>query len=129
MVLSLLLMSSKVYISYKTLRKINPEAARTAVLEYLSSNGGNVAEVSRTFGVQRLTIYNIIKRSSGDLQDKPRTPHRIANKTRPDVEQKVLESATKTGLGAKRLQKFLYEHYQIEIAYGTLRGILRRSKS
>lgn len=121
-------MSSQPQISYKTLRKINPEAARTAVLEYLSSNGGNVTETAKTFGVQRLTIYNIIKRASGDLEDRSRAPNRVANKTRSDVEQRVLASAAETGLGAKRLQKFLYEHYQIEIAYGTLRGILRRSK-
>jgi len=30
-------------IDYKTLRKINPEAARIAVLEYLKTNRGNIA--------------------------------------------------------------------------------------
>ena len=36
-------------INYKVLRKINPEAARLAVIEYLYTNKGNI---SVTFGSQ-----------------------------------------------------------------------------
>jgi hypothetical protein len=37
-------MSPGARIDYKTLRQINPEAARKAVLEHLKANGGNKAE-------------------------------------------------------------------------------------
>lgn len=119
-------MSSKPQISYMLLRKISPETGRTAVLEYLKSNKGNVTKTAIVFGIQRSTIYNIIRRSPHNLKDKSRAPHKVANKTDYDTEQKILEAAARTGYGAKRLQKFLKEQYKIKIAYGTLRGILRR---
>lgn len=34
-------------IDYKALRKINPEAARMVVLEYLKAYGGNIADCAR----------------------------------------------------------------------------------
>jgi hypothetical protein len=37
-------MSPGARIAYKTLRQINPEAARKEVLEYLKANGGNIAD-------------------------------------------------------------------------------------
>jgi hypothetical protein len=33
-------------INYKTLRKINPEAARLTVIEYLSTNKGNISDAA-----------------------------------------------------------------------------------
>jgi len=47
-------------IDYKALRKINPEAARLAVIEYLSSNGGNISDCAQAFGIQRPVIYDIL---------------------------------------------------------------------
>jgi hypothetical protein len=43
--------SSGSRIDYKTLIKINTEAARKAVLEYLKTNGDNIDEVAKVFGV------------------------------------------------------------------------------
>lgn len=40
-------------INYKALRKINPEAARLAVIEYLKTNKGNISDAARVFGIQR----------------------------------------------------------------------------
>lgn len=122
-------LSSKDYnlINYKHLRKINPEAARTAVLEYLSSSR-NITATARAFGIQRLTVYDILKKGqSANLKDRSKAPNRVANKTKPDIEQKIRKAAFKTGLKGKSLQKYLYEYYNLKIAYGTLRGILRRS--
>lgn len=114
-------------INYASLRKINPEAARTAVLEYLSSSR-NITATARAFGIQRLTVYDILKKGqTANLKDRSKAPNRVANKTKPDIEQKIRVSAFKTSLKGKSLQKFLYERYKLKIAYGTLRGILRRS--
>jgi len=50
-------------IEYKELRKINPEAARLAVLEYLKTNNRNICEAARVFGINRPVIYDIIGNS------------------------------------------------------------------
>jgi transcriptional regulator of acetoin/glycerol metabolism len=41
-------------------RKINTEAARQAVLEYLKTNGGNVTDAARIFGINRSAVYDIL---------------------------------------------------------------------
>jgi transposase-like protein len=56
-------MRAGVHIDYKTLRKLNPEAARRAVLEYLASCEHNVAETARAFGLTRATVYAICAKS------------------------------------------------------------------
>ena len=62
-------------IDYKALREINPEAARQAVLEYLESNGGMVADAARMFGINRCVVYDILqKQAQGDLRDRSRVP-------------------------------------------------------
>jgi len=50
-------MPSGVRIDYRSLRAVNPETARLAVLEYLDSCGHNVAETARTFGLTRAYLY------------------------------------------------------------------------
>lgn len=112
------------------LRKISPEAARTAVLEYLSSSKGNITKTAKAFGVQRLTVYDIIKKSkSGNLKDQSKAPKKVANKTAEEIEEKILSERLRTGFGAKRLVKHLVKNYQIFIPLGTLKGILKRTQS
>ena len=48
-------------IDYKQLRRINPEAARKAVLEYLRTNNHNISEAAFIFGIRRPVVYDIIK--------------------------------------------------------------------
>jgi transposase len=122
-------MSPGARIDYKTLRQINPEAARKAVLEYLKTNGGNKAEAARVFGVNRTVVYDILKKGAeGDLQDRPKVPKHQPNKTSPEVERKVIDARNKTRLGPKRLSIYLRKYHALQVPPGTIRHILRRNK-
>src|SRR3972149_1767611 len=95
-------------IDYKTLRRINAEAARCAVLEYLAACGHNVTETARTFGITRPVVYAILaKQRDGYLGDRSRAPHRQPRKTPPEVEERVVAARNKTRLGPKRLSLYL----------------------
>lgn len=116
-------------IDYKALRKVNPQAARLAVLEYLKTNGGNIADCACIFGIQRPVIYDIIgKEKEGDLTDRSKAPKRCPFQTSATVEDKVLEVKNKTHLGPKRLSIYLAKYENLSVAYGTIRHILRRNK-
>ena len=116
-------------IDYKSLRKINPEAARLAVVEYLSSNNGNISSTAKAFCIQRCVIYDILrKQREGNLCDRSRMPIHSPNKTSPDIESKVVEIKNKTRFGPKRLSKHLKKYYSLKVAYGTIRHILKRNK-
>lgn len=120
--------SSKIVINYKRLRRINPEAARTAVLEYLQARRGNISETAKVFGLTRAVIYDIIrKREQGSLQDRPRAPRRVANRTPRPIEQLVISIRQQEKLGPKAISFKLYKEHQIDLSYGTIRGILRRA--
>ena len=122
-------MSPGTRIDYKTLRRINPEAARKAVLEYLKTNGGNKADVARVFGVNRTVVYDILKKAAeGDLQDRSKTPKHQPNKTPLAVEQEVIALRNKTRLGPQRLSIYLAKYQDLQVSPGTIRHILRRNK-
>ena len=122
-------MSPGARIDYKTLRQINPEAARKAVLEYLKTNGGNKAEAARVFGVKRIVVYDILKKAGeGDLRDRPKTPKHQPNKTPLEVEQKVIAVRNKTRLGPQRLSIYLTKYQDLQVPPGTIRHILKRNK-
>lgn len=122
-------MKAGIRINYKELRKVNPEAARKAVLEYLQTNGRNIADTARIFGIQRPVVYDILrKQEEGDLSDRSKTPKRQPRKTPKYIENRVLETKNKTGLGPKRLSKYLEKYEEINVPYGTIRHILRRNK-
>lgn len=123
----------KIVIDYKRLRKINPEAARTAVLEYLKSNGNNVSDCAKVFGLTRAVIYDIIRKSKeGNLQDRSRAPKKVSNRTPGVIEQLVInirQQEKREGgkiLGPKAISFKIYREYKIDLPYGTIRGILRR---
>jgi transposase len=116
-------------IEYKELRKINPEAARRAVLEYLKSNSVNISEAARVFGVTRPVIYDILsKQRQGDLKDRSKRPRRQPSKSAPEVEDKVVEAKNKTRLGPKRLALYLRKYEHLSLPWPTVRNILRRNK-
>lgn len=117
-------------INYKKLRSINPETARTAVLDYLQSNGKNISDCAKVFGVQRVVVYDIVKKASkGNLKDQSRAPKNMPGKTSDEIETLVVEAKNKTGFGPKWLLVYLIRYHQIDLSYGTVRNILRRNKS
>lgn len=119
-----------VRIDYKKLRQISPETARMAVVEYLSSNGGNVLGCSKVFGVNRAVIYDIIKKNKeGSLKDRSKAPQNIPHKTAPYAEDLIIQIAKATNLPPKRLGYHILKYYGLDIPYGTLRHILRRNRS
>jgi transposase len=116
-------------INYKTLRKINPEAARLAVIEYLSTNKGNISDAARVFGLQRTVVYDILKKKKeGDLRDRSRAPLRSPYKTPGETEDQVVKAKNQTHLGSKRLSVYLQKYEKIKVPYGTIRHILRRNR-
>src|SRR5574340_1514299 len=117
-------------IDYKQLRKINPAAARQAVVAYLRAQGGNIARTARAFGIQRPVVYNILaKQRAGDLSDRSKAPHRQPRRTAAAVERQVVEATNTTRLGPERLALWLRKYGCVEVAPGTIRHILRRNKA
>jgi putative transposase len=118
-----------VQIPYKELRKLNPEAARRAVLEYLKASGHNVAETARLFGINRPVVYDILrKEGEGDLGDRSKTPRRQPRKTRRRVENQVIEAKNRTHLGSRRLAIYLAKYEKLSLPWPTVRNVLRRNK-
>ncbi|MEW6663650.1 MAG: helix-turn-helix domain-containing protein [Thermodesulfobacteriota bacterium] len=114
---------------YKKLRKINPEAARRAVLDYLETNNQNISDAAASFGINRTVVYDIIRRSrEGALRDRPRVPKRQPRKTPREIENKVVEMKNKTQLNPKQLSEYLKKHEGISIPTGTIRHILERAE-
>ena len=105
---------------YKELRKINPEAARRTVLDYLKSNNHNISNAAATFGINRTVVYDIIKRSNeGNLKDKPRVPKSQPRKTPQEIEHKIIEIKNKTQLRPKKLAEYLKKYEGLSIPTGT----------
>jgi transposase len=116
-------------VPYKVLRQLSPQAARLAVLEYLKTNGGNIADAARVFGVNRAVVYDILrKQGEGDLRDRPRTPRRQPRKTPAAVEELVIEAKNRTHLGPQRLSLRLEKDAHLKLPAGTIRHILRRNR-
>jgi len=67
-------------IDYKQLRQINPEATRRAVLEYLKSNGHNISQTALVFGINRIVVYDILrKEEQSNLKDRSRAPRKAVS--------------------------------------------------
>ena len=117
------------HIDYKSLRCINAEAARYAVLEYLTSCGHNVAAAARAFGITRPVVYDILaKQRQGDLCDRPKAPKHQPRKTPSKVEEQIIAAKNKTRFGRERLSLYLAKHEGICLSWATIRHVLRRNR-
>lgn len=112
---------------YKSLRKINPETARMAVMQYLSSNNSNVYKAAKFFMVTRRVVYDIIKRNKqGLLKDLSRVPKTLRNKTPDETQELVVRLHTKHNFSARQIEAYLKQNGIVRLPYGTIRHILAR---
>ena len=120
--------TQQVTIDYKALRKVNAEAARKAVLEYLKTTS-NISKVAQLFGITRAVVYDILgKEREDDLRDRSRRPKRQPGKTPVAIEEKVIETKNKTHLGPERLSRYLTKYEGMTVPAGTIRHILARNR-
>ena len=76
-------------ISYKELRKTSSQAARQAVISYWQNSASTIADVARTFGVNRCVVYDILRKwSEGDLRDRAKAPRHQPRRTPAEQEAK-----------------------------------------
>jgi putative transposase len=116
-------------IDYKSLRAINPAAARQAVLDYLASCHHNITHTAQAFGITRPVVYDILtKQKEGNLDDRPKTPKHQPRRTPPHIEERVIAARSKTRLGPKRLQFYLAKYENLSLPWTTIRHILRRNR-
>ena len=71
-------------IDYKELRKINPEAARTAVLEYLKTNP-NISQTARMFSITRCEENAHLERSHRTDDEEFHSPRVLRIKSEADL--------------------------------------------
>ena len=117
------------HIDYKQLRRIDPQAARMAVLNYHESAAGNVSRTAKAFGINRCVVYDILKKqASRDLSDRSRAPKHQPRKTPASLEEQVIMAKNKTRFGPIRLSLYLAKYEGLRIAPGTIRHILRRNR-
>lgn len=116
-------------IDYKQLRKIDPEAARRTVIDFLETHNHNISKAALVFGINRSVVYDIIRKAEeGDLEDRPRVPKYQPTRTPQDIEDRVIKVKKETRLGAERLSHYLKEREGLSIPVGTLRHIIRRKQ-
>lgn len=116
-------------LNYSELREISPKAGRKAILQVLKSTGGNISETAKLLHTTRRTIYKALKKEErGDLDDSPRAPKTIHNRTSAYIEDKVIEIKKKTRYGPIRIADELLTAHNITLSTHTIRNILRRHK-
>ena len=123
-------MKHTTHIPYKELRKVNPEAARLAVIQYLKTNGGSISDAAEVFCINRPVIYDILKKQEeGDLKDRSKIPKHQPFRTPPEIEDLVIEIKNKTNFGPERVSDYAKDYHNTTIAPGTIRHILRRNRA
>lgn len=92
----------------------------------------NVNEVCRKFSISRKTFYKWLKRyekSGGDplsLGDESRRPHRSPRATPSPVVATVLQIHHATGYGQRRLKRFLWENFNIDLSERTIWKLIKK---
>ena len=121
-------MITGIELNYNELRKVNPEAARLAVVKIYEQNQ-NKSETAKMFCTTRKTIRKCLaKYARGDLTDDSKAPHTMHNKTELHLENLVIEVKNKTNYGPERIHFELLDHYDTTLSKDTIKNILRRNR-
>lgn len=96
-----------------------------------NQNNVNFSGLCDDFGISRPTGYRWVERyhtvdSLSSLSEYSRCPHRIANKTTPENERRIIELRQKYGWGAKKLRILLLRK-EIDIPVVTINRVLKRN--
>ncbi len=91
----------------------------------------NFRSLCNNFGISRPTGYRWVERyretnSLSTLSEYSRCPHRIANKTSPENERRVIELRLKYGWGAKKIRVLLLRN-GLDMKVATINRILKRN--
>lgn len=122
-------MNDGIHLNYRELRNISSRAARQAIIQILATNRGNVASTARMLHTTRKTVYKALhKQKHKNLDDVSTAPHKVPNKTRGDIEEKVVALKKKTNFGPLRLKDELWEAHGLTLSSHTIRNIIRRNK-
>lgn len=91
----------------------------------------NFSQICREFGITRKTGYKWLNRSEQGLpmSDASRRPHRIAGKTDPETEEKILKVRSENpGWGAKKIHDVLEKRGEADMpCVRTVNNILKRN--
>jgi len=111
-------------IGYHEIRKIKVEKAREIVRRILIENNNNISKTARILKITRRTVR---RSRDGPLGDRSRKPLVSPNKIKLRLEKLVIREGKDTGYRYRRLSKYIYDKYGIEISENTIKVILRRN--
>jgi hypothetical protein len=104
--------------------------ASEKTLEMLKKNNMNIKQTARLIKCSKNTLKEIRKRDQLglSLDNRSTKPHRHANQTSVEIEEKIKKEWQKTRFGRVRMHKHLKENLQMEISTMTIRNIYRRNQ-
>lgn len=118
----------EVVLNYSSLYKLNPETARSAILEVFKQTG-NISKTARMFSTTRKVVYLAIQKDAeGTLADKSHVAKVIHNKTAEETAEKVIVLKNTTKFGYRRIAKEMKDKHGIEVAESTVRNVLTRAR-
>ena len=119
---------TEVLLNYQSLYKLNPETARSVMLEVWSQTG-NISKTAQMFSTTRKVVQLAIKKQvAGNLADKSHTAVTVHNRTEFELEKKVIALKNSTKFGYRRVARNLREKQRLEIKDSTVRNILKRAR-
>ena len=93
------------------------------VRKVLEQNGGNVSEIARILDISRHTVR---RARDSSLEDLPRAPKHIPNKTSSNLEGLIVYEAKRTGFRYMRLHNYMKKRYGLDISPNTIKAMKKR---
>lgn len=117
-----------VILNYYSLYKLNPETARSVMLEVFTQTG-NISKTARMFSTTRKVVQLAIKKKAdGNLADGSHVAKTVHNRTDYLVEEKVITFKNSTKFGYRRVAGELRKKQGLQIKDSTVRNILNRAR-